>query len=258
MFAFTPSTPLTLPGTHRGALTPLRGVLARTAARHAPAVMVLSAKETQESAAVRITGNNIPLTDALRSYVNEKLGKVMRRFGGVIAKMDVHLTVEHNPSVPLRHKAEVVAFAGRTILRKEVRTDDMYASIDALEERIARTIRKYKERKDAKSKGKEYSSRTADDAQEVDEGEADDQFQDVYQDTMPQVPAVNAVVRRKVFPMPLQTVEEAVLCCEYVDHPWYLFRNAETKEIALVYKRNHGGYGLIEPSNPQVVDEEPV
>ncbi|CDF34884.1 unnamed protein product [Chondrus crispus] len=202
--------------------------------------MVLSAKETQESAAVRITGNNITLTDALRSYINEKLGKVMRRFAGVIAKMDVHLTVEHNPSVPLRHKAEVVAFAGKTILRKEVRTDDMYASIDALEERIARTIRKYKERKEAKSKGKDSISRTADDAAEMDEGEADDQFQDIYQDTMPQIPA------------------EAVLCCEYVDHPWYLFRNAETKEISLVYKRNHGGYGLIEPSNPQVVDEEQV
>lgn len=223
--------------------------------------MVLSAKETAESAAaVRITGNNITITDALRTHINEKLGKVMRRFGTLLTKMDVHLTVEHNPSVANRHKAEVVAFAGKTILRTEQRSDDMYAAIDAVEDRIARTIRKFKERKEAKFKGKEtlVPDVAVGDGVGSSDDDSDDQFEDVYQDAAPQVPAVNAIVKRKVFPMPLQSVEEAVLCCEYVDHPWYLFRNAESGEICLVYKRNHGGYGLIEPSKPEVIDNEPV
>lgn len=260
MFAFTLSTPLPLHSVSRPCLTPLRRG-PRPASRRAASVMVLSAKETAESpAAVRITGNNITITEALRTHINGKLGKVLRRFGSLLSKMDVHLTVEHNPSVANRHKAEVVAFAGKTILRTEVRSDDMYAAIDAVEDRIARTIRKYKERKEAKLKGKETLVPDVAGADGVDssDDDSDDQFEDVYQDVVPPVPAVNAVVKKKVFPMPLQSVEEAVLCCEYVDHPWYLFRNAETGEISLVYKRNHGGYGLIEPSNPEVVDNEPV
>lgn len=236
---------------------------------------------------VRITGNNIPLTDSLREYVDDKLSKVVRRFGSLLTKVDVHLTVEHNPSIKLSNKAEVVAFAGKTILRNEVREADMYVAIDEVEGRIARTIRKYKERRVATVSKAHYaassprSSKTGgtrrlatipgvtmpDDAsfgEDDDDAEAQaasDEFRDVYageETTLGGVPKVEGIVRRKVFPMPLQTVEEAVLCCEYVDHPWYLFRNAETKEICLVYRRNHGGYGLIEPSNPESVDDEEV
>lgn len=247
--------------TVRGVQTP-----SRRAAR-----MVLSDKETQRSSTpIRITGNNVTLTDSLQGYIRDKLSKVTSRFGSVLTKMDVHLTVEHNPSIHNNNKAEVVAFAGKTILRTEVRSDDMYSAIDAVEERIGRTIRKFKERREAKTKTSklrdpsqvdESSTRASSPIADVsDAKDGDEQYKDVYQtkEAVPGVPAVTEVVKRKVFPMPLQTVEEAVLCCEYVDHPWYLFRNAETKEICLVYKRNHGGYGLIEPSNPDGKDEEPV
>lgn len=261
MFAFAPSTPLSL----RNAAIARSPVQAPPrpsvgASRQQRVRMVLSEETEKDMLPVRITGNNITLTEALRVHINDKLGKVGRRFGGIVSKMDVHLTVEHNPSVPNRHKAEVVAYAGKTILRTEVRSDDMYASIDSVEDRIGRTIRKFKERKEGKAKNKSGAAEdgVASLAEEDMDDEEDDPFKDVYQDSAPPVPAVNAVVKRKVFPMPLQTVEEAVLCCEYVDHPWYLFRNAATKEISLVYKRNHGGYGLIEPSNPEVVDEEPI
>lgn len=212
---------------------------------------------------LRLTGNNIHLTDSLHSYVSDKLGKVIRRFSSILTKVDVHLTVDHNPSNPNANKCEVIAFSGKNILRAEVRCDNMYAAIDNVEDRIGRTIRKYKERKETRqSKGTVpgvLSDTPA--AFDDDEGSADsDGYQDVYgvEETVPGVPSVAEVVRRKVFPMPLQTVEEAVLCCEYVDHPWYLFRNAATKEVSLVYKRNHGGYGLIEPSNPDIVDDEEV
>ncbi|CAN8072937.1 unnamed protein product [Agarophyton chilense] len=225
-----------------------------------PARMILFDRETKP---IRITGNNIHLTESLQKYVNDKLHKVIRRFGGLISKMDVHLTVEHNPSIHDRHRTEVLAFAGKTILRTETRSPDMYASIDEAEDRIGRIIRKYKERKEHKTKTSK-KAREADPQAAVvpeledEQTEEEAQYKDVYKEVAPPVPAVNEVVRRKVFPMPLQTVEEAVLCCEYVDHPWYLFRNASTGEISLVYKRNHGGYGLIEPSNPDVVDEQPL
>lgn len=193
----------------------------------------------------------------MRAYVNDKLSKILRRFPTVVSKLEVHLTVEQNPSVPNRHKAEVIAFSGKTILRTEVRDEDMYTAIDSVEERIARTIRKFKERREAKGgKSKEAASGVED--QVFDEEEDGGDYVDTYGDSASFIPAVTDIVRRKVFPMPLQTVEEAVLCCEYVDHPWYLFRNAATEQISLVYKRNHGGYGLIEPSNPDIIDNEPV
>lgn len=267
MLAFMPGAPLSFRGGN-SALTPRTGsVSPRLASGMAPMTrvrMVLSEKETgKETRPVRITGNNITITEALRSHINDKLGKIAKRFSGIISKMDVHLTVEHNPSVPNRHKAEVIAFAGKTILRTEVRSDDMYAAVDSVEERIGRTIRKYKERKEAKSKSKgaggvNGAGSAIAPLSDDEEDEQEDPFTDVYQNVSPGIPKVNGVVRRKVFPMPLQTIEEAVLCCEYVDHPWYLFRNAATGEISLVYKRNHGGYGLIEPSNLEAVDEEEV
>lgn len=265
MFFFVSSTPLPTRGSHSKSVCARRHAApARTNApvNHAPLKMVLFDRDTAK--AIRITGNNIHLTESLQTYVQDKLQKVIRRFGTLVAKMDVHLTVEHNPSVPNRHKAEVVAFAGKTILRTEVRSPDMYNSIDEVEERIGRIIRKYKERKESKNKVNKKDPQIGKQAivtPEIDEEEdetEEDQYADVYDSVDPPVPAVNEVVRRKVFPMPLQTVEEAVLCCEYVDHPWYLFRNAATGEISLVYKRNHGGYGLIEPSNPNAVDEEPL
>lgn len=225
---------------------------ALTVRRNGATKMVLFDRQTNN---ITITGNNIHLTQSLQNYITEKLEKVSRRFGALISKMDVHLTVEQNPSVPKRHKAEVVAFAGKTILRTEVRTPDMYNSIDEVEERINRILRKFKERKERKDKIISKARRVTPD---VVDDEDDDVYKDIYNEAPISLPAIHEVVKRKVFPMPLQTVEEAVLCCEYIDHPWYLFRNATTSEISLVYKRNHGGYGLIEPSNLNAVDDETI
>lgn len=251
MFAFLPITPLSVRPSFSSANVCKNNV--KTARRSIS--MVLMPKET---AKVRITGNNITITEALRTHIEEKMGKIQRKFSSVISKIDVHLTVEHNPSVAAAHKAEVVAFAGKTILRTETRSADMYASIDAVEERITRIVKKYKERKSGKSKAKQVEQVTSGVLFDGTDDEEDDQFVDNYATPAPPVPKVNEIVRRKVFPMPLQTVEEAMLCCEYVDHPWYLFRNAASGEISLIYQRNHGGYGLIEPMNESVVDEQPL
>lgn len=222
--------------------------------------MVIS---TEDEIALRITGNNIQITESLRGYVTDKLRKVFRKYTSLITKMDVHLTVEHNHAIPNRHKAEVLTFAGKTILRAEMRASDMYEAIDLVEEKMSRKVRKFKERKSPR-KGNSADDELLEvanvvpalDGEEATEKDESELLDKDYADKIDFVPPVNGVVKRKVFPMPLQTVEEAVLCCEYVDHPWYIFRNAETKEISLVYKRNHGGYGLIEPSNPNAVAED--
>lgn len=243
----------------------------RPAPEHPAKASKASASEGKAMPPLRLTGNNVPLTDSLRDYVTNKLDKLLTRYQGVLTKVDVHLTVEHNPSIANGNKAEVVAFAGKTILRNEVRAADMYAAIDLMQDRFSRTLRKYKERRDSAKSSSKAKQQQVEPAivsvgdEEDNEEEADLFDEDAYkmhpfsnEGVAPGLPNVNEIVRRKVFPMPLQTVQEAVLCCEYVDHPWYLFRNAENNEICLVYKRNHGGYGLIEPSNPNSKDDEPV
>lgn len=203
--------------------------------------------------AVRITGNNVQITESLREHVREKLRKVIRKYSGLLTGINVHLKVEHNPAISARHKAEVIVFAGKNILRAEVSSADMYAAIDLVEERIVRTIRKFKERKTGRSR-KSSVEKSNDVALggavmtpelDVEDGGMEDVYADVGRTGG--VPPVNEIVRRKKFPMPKQSVADAILCCEYLDHSWYMFRNEVTNRIALVYKRNAGGYGLIEP-----------
>lgn len=163
--------------------------------------------------------------------------------------MDVHLTVQ--PSVPAGQAAEVVIFYKRNIFRRIVRSSDMYASIDEVEAKLTRTLRKYKERKEGKSqKSPSVTDMTGISVELSDESE-DDGIDDTFGATADPalIPKVEGLVKRKTFPMPLQTVEEAILCLDYIDHSFYMFRAKESGKVSLVYRRNHGGYGLIEPDS---------
>lgn len=204
--------------------------------------------------ALKITGNNVEVTESMNMYVREKLSKVMKKNIQLLTKINVHLSVEHNPAIALRHKCEVVAFAGKMILRAEVRSENMYASIDGVERKIGRTLRKFRERR--VDRGRKSSDNAVAAAIDDDDEAEDDGLEDTFNSVGVEsaVKPVSGIVRRKSFPMPKQSVEEAVLCLEYLDHEWYLFRNEKTDEISLVYKRNSGGYGLVEPMNNQWVN----
>ncbi len=219
------------------------------AVRRRPATMVISPENLDT--ALKITGNNVEVTEAMNMYVREKLAKVMKKNISMLTKVDVHVSVEHNPAIPLRHKCEVVAFAGKAILRAEVRAEDMYAAIDSVEQKIGRTLRKFRERRVNRGRKGTDNAAVASllDTDDVEDDGPEDTYNSV--DVGGGVAPVSGIVRRKSFPMPKQSVEEAVLCLEYLDHEWYLFRNEKTDEISLIYKRNSGGYGLVEPMNNQ-------
>lgn len=192
-------------------------------------------------------------TSALREYVEKKIGKVVTKYSGYCSKVDVHLTCQ--PSVPQGQAAEVVIFYKKNIFRRLVRSEDMYASIDMVEEMIDRTLRKFKERKE----GQAHKSGVADDVGAgvfVDVPEASDSDMDDLADSYASspdmsamLPKIDGLVKRKTFPLPLQTVEEAIMCLDYIDHSFYMFRLADTGKVSLVYRRNHGGFGLIEPDS---------
>ncbi len=77
-----------------------------------------------------IQGNNITVTDAIHSYVEEKLDKAVKHFQGITTKVDVHLSVARNARITNKHKAEVTVYANGTVIRAQEGSENLYASID--------------------------------------------------------------------------------------------------------------------------------
>lgn len=195
---------------------------------------------------IQITGNNVEVTPAIKEYVNDKIGSALGKVGNRVTKCDVHIIFDKNPSVSTPAHAEVTLFAKGATIRASKKTHDMYASIDEVADLVKSKLVKYKERIiDSHHKG---SLVPALDQTEIAELEASTQ-QAIKDLGIPaSVPPVDmSVVRKKSFPMDPISVEEAVLCLEYIEHDFYVFKNSATNKISVVYKRNHGGVGLIEP-----------
>jgi len=184
-----------------------------------------------------IQGNNVTVTDAIHDYVEQKLEKAVKHFQNITTKVDVHLSVARNSRVSNKHKAEVTVYANGTVIRAEENSQNLYASVDMVSDKIARQLRKYKERQaDKKTRTESKIAAMVEDRQV--EG-------NLIGDRTPQLPS--EVVKSKYFAMPPMTVEEALEQLQLVDHDFYMFRNQATNEINVIYFRNHGGFGVIQP-----------
>ncbi|MBD2309035.1 ribosome-associated translation inhibitor RaiA [Chroococcidiopsis sp. FACHB-1243] len=184
-----------------------------------------------------IHGKNIEITDAIREYVNQKIEKAVNHFQTLTTEVDVHLSVARNPRINPKQAAEVTIYANGTVIRAEESSENLYASIDLVADKIARQLRKYKER----LQDKKTQPKTSLEAVEP------PVVTDLIGDRTPELPS--EVVRTKYFAMPPMTLNEALEQLQLVDHDFYMFRNAETGEINVIYERNHGGYGVIQPRN---------
>eukprot|EP00184_Porphyridium_aerugineum_P008244 CAMPEP_0184691938 /NCGR_PEP_ID=MMETSP0313-20130426/621_1 /TAXON_ID=2792 /ORGANISM="Porphyridium aerugineum, Strain SAG 1380-2" /LENGTH=214 /DNA_ID=CAMNT_0027149721 /DNA_START=272 /DNA_END=916 /DNA_ORIENTATION=- len=202
---------------------------------------------------IRVTGNNVDLTDSLRNYVIGKIGKAIAKYDNMVVHVDVHLEVKKNPSIRHPHSVEVVCQVKGNVLRAEVKSENMYTSIDTVEDKMSRVLRKYKERHHQVHGGEKIGDLMEQDVAPLFTPAKDSDFEEFGLEIPPYedengVPRVRQVLKKKSFPMPPQTVEEAVLCLEYIGHDFYVFQNKDTKQINVVYKRNNGnGVGLIEP-----------
>ncbi len=183
-----------------------------------------------------IQGNNITVTEAIHDYVEEKVEKAVKHFQNITTKVDVHLSVARNARITDKHKAEVTVYANGTVIRAQEGSENLYASIDLVSDKIARQLRKYKERIQDKQHGNVKTSETVEDKPV----EAD-----LIGDRAPELPS--EVLRMKYFAMPPMAIEDALEQLQLVDHDFYMFRNKDTDEINVIYIRNHGGYGVIQP-----------
>lgn len=188
-----------------------------------------------------IQGNDITVTDSIHDYVQQKLEKAVRHYQSITTKVDVHLSVARKHRVNDKHKAEVTVYANGTVIRAQEGSENLYASIDMVSDKIARQLRKYKEKQLYKKTHAQVNSREV-----VEDSPVEDLVEtNLISDRTPELP--EEVVRTKYFTMPPMTAREALEHLQLIDHDFYMFRNSETNEINVIYSRNHGGYGVIQP-----------
>ena len=171
---------------------------------------------------ITISGKNIDVTEGLRAAVQDKLGKLERYFTPY-TEVIVTLSVEKE-----RQKIEVTIPVKGNIIRSEQVSNDMYVSIDLVEEVIERQLRKYK-------------------TKIVDKKQEGGNFQKAYIENDYMEDEEIRIIRSKKFGMKPMFPEDACVQMELLGHNFYVFRNAETDEVNVVYKRKGNTYGLIEP-----------
>lgn len=169
-----------------------------------------------------IIGKNIEVTPGLKAAVEDKIGKLEKYFN---PDTEVHVTLSVEKD---RQKIEVTIPVKGSIIRSEQVSNDMYVSIDLVEEVIERQLKKYKNKlvskqQNAASFRKEFIEK---------EVSTDDEIQ---------------IIRTKRFGMKPMYPEDACVQMELLGHNFFVFRNAETEEVNVVYKRKGNTYGLIEP-----------
>jgi len=167
-----------------------------------------------------VRGRNVEVTPALREYVDEKIGRLTRYFDN-LREATVLLSVERG-----RHVVEVTVFMNENgiILRGEEASNDMYASLDLVLEKLERQIEKYKTKINRIVLPKDKQN--GDDKVEIENGK---------------------VVKTKRFAVKPMDTEEAVMQMNLLGHDFFVFFNSESEEVNVVYKRKDGNYGLIEP-----------
>jgi len=175
-----------------------------------------------------VTGRNIAVTPALRNYAENKLAR-LHRFVDALGTAHVVLSVEK-----YRQVAEVTLTVRDLILRAEESTPDLYASIDRVPDKLERQVLRYKEKLVAHGGrgGRGPAAAEAASGVAVEEEGAGAEPQ---------------VVRVKRFALKPLAVEDAVLQMEMLGHTFFVFRNARTEEVNVIYRRQDGTYGLIEP-----------
>ena len=171
---------------------------------------------------INIVGRNVEVTPGLKAAVEEKIGKLEKYFN---SDTEAHVTLSVEKD---RQKIEVTIPVKGNIIRSEQVSNDMYVSIDLVEEIIERQLKKYKtkivdKQQSTGSFSKQYVENDYMDEEEV------------------------KIVRTKKFDIKPMYPEDACIQMELLGHNFYVFINAETDQVSVVYKRKADTYGLIEP-----------
>jgi putative sigma-54 modulation protein len=175
---------------------------------------------------LQVKGRNVDVSESLKAYAQQKLSKLDKHVGDS-ARLELELAVERNPSISQNQIAEATIWTKGPVLRARETSSDMRASIDQLVDKLERQARRYRARRRRGPSREQPPVETAADEREL------------------------AIVKTKQFTIAAMIPEEAALQLELIGHDFFVFQNADTGEVNVLYRRRDGGYGLIEPQLPE-------
>ena len=185
---------------------------------------------------ITVSGRKTTVTDALRAHVDEKIGGALKVFDIEPMTADVVLRYEKNPANPEPAIVEVTVRARGSVIRVAEHGVDMYSAIDLAADKVTRQLRKFKTKViDNRQQGPSAAevapeARVEDLADLLIPADQDDQL-----------------VREKIIEITPMTEEQALVQTDLIGHDFYVFENAATGLINVVYHRKNGGYGIIKP-----------
>ena len=183
---------------------------------------------------VTVKGRNISVTEALERYAFEKVERISKFFDDEhsVSRAEVELIHERNPSIAESEVVEATLFINGAVLKAREASEDMYASIDRMSDKLERQVKRYRGRQIDRWHG-QLKNHAPEPETAVPEEEEEIEAK---------------IVRTKQFQMKPMSAEEAVLQMELLDHDFFVFTSADTGDINVVYRRRDGDYGLIEPA----------
>ena len=176
----------------------------------------------------QVKGRNLEVSDAIRSYAEQKLAKLDRQLND--PRVELELAVERNPSIAANNVAEATIWTHGPVLRAREASSDMRASIDQLVEKLERQVKRYRTQGKARRRKAARANESTDDVFPVVADEAEP-----------------LIVKTKQFTVNPITPEDAVFQLELIGHDFFVFRSADSGEVNVVYRRRDGNFGLIEP-----------
>jgi len=190
---------------------------------------------------LQVKGKNVAVTDALFSHAQRKLGKIARYLPAwdELTQVELELSVERNKSIDRGQVAEVTVWTKGPVLRARESATDMYAAIDLAAHKLERQVGRYRRRQRRHRDRLEplfaVEELPAPPADARDEDEGDE--------------GAIRIVKSKSFEMKPMTPEDAVMRMDLLHHDFYVYRDADSGQLNVVYRRRDGDYGLIAPDS---------
>jgi putative sigma-54 modulation protein len=185
---------------------------------------------------IQVHGDNIGVTPALHDFVDKKIGRLGKYFDAPSEReISVMMSVEGDV-----HRVEVTLQLHGVLFRAEEESPDMYASIDMVVDKLEQQVNKHKEKLNQRFRDQGLRTRIKNAGKAVTasylHADEDDDM-------------LNSIARVKRFPIKPMGLEEAMMQMDLLGHDFYVFTNADTDEVNVLYRRKHGDFGLIEPQD---------
>ena len=186
---------------------------------------------------IQVLGRHMPVSDALKDYATEKVGRVAKVLDRDDLRVEVKLHVEKNRAIEKKDVAEITAFVGERVIRAEEAAPEMLEAIGLASDKFERQMKKLKGRMNDRHNGKGH--RTTEIVKTV---PTDEQLLGTAEIDM------GKVVRTKDVELKPMSEEEAILQLELLGHDFLMFTSAESGAVSVLYRRYDGDFGVLQPS----------